>query len=79
METLYQLPYERFAKYAPAGTPEHVAAAFAPYVDAGCSILDLIPVATDDAAAIDGCAQVRELLRSRVSGGGDERSERIKR
>jgi alkanesulfonate monooxygenase SsuD/methylene tetrahydromethanopterin reductase-like flavin-dependent oxidoreductase (luciferase family) len=66
MESLYQLPYERFARYAPAGSPDDVAAALAPYVDAGCEILNLIPVAHDDALAVDGCAQVRALLRERV-------------
>jgi alkanesulfonate monooxygenase SsuD/methylene tetrahydromethanopterin reductase-like flavin-dependent oxidoreductase (luciferase family) len=63
MEALYQLPYERFARYAPAGTPEDVASAFAPYVAAGCGTLNLIAVASDDRAAVDGCARVRELLK----------------
>ncbi len=67
MEALYQLPYERFARYAPGGTPDDVAAAFGPYVDAGCELFDLIPVADDDRAAVEGCAQVRALLRERVT------------
>lgn len=62
MEALYQLPYERFARYAPAGTPDDVAAALAPYVDAGCTRLNLIPVAEDDRTAIAGVARVRALL-----------------
>ncbi len=67
MDALYQAPYDRFARYAPAGTPDDVAAALAPYVDAGCETLDLIPVARDDEVAIDGCAQVHALLQARVT------------
>ena len=37
MEHLYHQPYDRFARYAPSGTPDDVAAALVPYVDAGCS------------------------------------------
>jgi alkanesulfonate monooxygenase SsuD/methylene tetrahydromethanopterin reductase-like flavin-dependent oxidoreductase (luciferase family) len=66
MEALYQLPYERFARYAPAGTPDDVAAVLAPYVAAGCQSFNLIPVARDDADAIEGCARVRELLEATV-------------
>jgi alkanesulfonate monooxygenase SsuD/methylene tetrahydromethanopterin reductase-like flavin-dependent oxidoreductase (luciferase family) len=66
MEALYETPFDRFARHAPAGTPQHVADALAPYVEAGCEILDLIPVAADDAVAIDGCATVRDLLGARV-------------
>lgn len=64
MEALYQVPYERFARYAPAGTPDDVAGAFAPYVAAGCGTLNLIAMAREDAAAIEGCARVRELLNT---------------
>jgi alkanesulfonate monooxygenase SsuD/methylene tetrahydromethanopterin reductase-like flavin-dependent oxidoreductase (luciferase family) len=66
MEALYQAPFDRFARYAPAGTPDDVAAALAPYVDAGCDTFDLIPVACDDGTAIEGCAHVRALLQARV-------------
>jgi len=80
MEGLYQLPYERFARYAPAGTPDDVAAALVPFVNVGCSTFDLIPVATDDARAIDGCARVRELLRERIGREriGRERGQAVK-
>jgi len=64
MQDLYQVPYERFARYAPAGTPDDIAAALAPFVDAGCMTFDLIPVAADDAEAVDGCARVRDILRA---------------
>jgi alkanesulfonate monooxygenase SsuD/methylene tetrahydromethanopterin reductase-like flavin-dependent oxidoreductase (luciferase family) len=67
MEALYQVPAERFARYAPAGTPEDVAAAVAPYVEAGCRSFDLVAVADGDATAIESCGRVRELLRTAVT------------
>ncbi len=66
MEGLYQRPFRDFAAYAPHGTPDDVAAQLARYADAGCRTFNLIPVAADDRAAVDGCAQVREALRARV-------------
>ena len=64
MEALYQRPFSDFARYAPHGTAADVAAALAPFAAAGCTTFNLIPIAVDDRAAIAGCAQVRELLRS---------------
>ena len=60
------VPSATFAVYSPHGTPDDVAAQLAPYFDAGCRTFNLIPVATDDQTAIDGCAHVgRELTRPR--------------
>ena len=52
MEAFYGLPFERFERYCPYGTPEDVAAALEPYVRAGCTEFNLIPQAPDDATAI---------------------------
>ena len=54
MEGLYQQPFRDFAAYAPHGTPDDVAAQLARYADAGCRTFNLIPVAADDGAAVDG-------------------------
>ena len=62
MEAMYQLPFERFEKYCPYGTPEDVAEFLAPYVAAGCTEFNLIPQAPDDDWTIDGPAQVKQLL-----------------
>ena len=35
MEAMYQLPFERFERYCPYGTPDDVAGFLAPYVEAG--------------------------------------------
>src|SRR3990170_3530636 len=36
MEGFYQIPYDRFERYSPAGTPEQIAEFLAPYLEAGC-------------------------------------------
>ncbi|MET0190649.1 MAG: LLM class flavin-dependent oxidoreductase, partial [Pseudonocardia sediminis] len=63
MESLYRLPYEKFSRVAPAGTPEQVAAFLAPFVEAGAGHVSLIPTARSPEAAVDHAAAVRELLR----------------
>lgn len=62
MEALYAQPFARFARYCPAGTPEDVAQALAPYVAAGCRDVNLIAVAPDAESALEGTLAVRTLL-----------------
>lgn len=62
MQTFYQIPYERFEKYSPAGTPEDVAGFLASYVDAGCTSFNLIPQARDPKVALEAAAEVRRML-----------------
>jgi alkanesulfonate monooxygenase SsuD/methylene tetrahydromethanopterin reductase-like flavin-dependent oxidoreductase (luciferase family) len=62
MESLYRTPYEKFARYSPAGSPDDVAAFLQDYVEAGCRSFNLLAVAGDDTAAIDGAQAVRRLL-----------------
>lgn len=64
MEELYKIPFERFARYCPAGTPEDVAGALAPYLAAGCHDINLIAVAQQAEAALEGVFAVRDLLRA---------------
>jgi alkanesulfonate monooxygenase SsuD/methylene tetrahydromethanopterin reductase-like flavin-dependent oxidoreductase (luciferase family) len=64
MEGFYRLPFERFERYSPYGTPEEVAAFLAAYVQAGCGSFNLIPCAADADAAIEGVARVKTLLLS---------------
>ena len=44
MQEAYHLPYESFARWSPAGTAADIAQFLAPYVEAGCSAFNLIPV-----------------------------------
>jgi alkanesulfonate monooxygenase SsuD/methylene tetrahydromethanopterin reductase-like flavin-dependent oxidoreductase (luciferase family) len=62
MEGLYRTPYEKFARYSPAGTPADVAAFLQGYVDAGCRSFNLLAVAANDQATIDGAQLVRAFL-----------------
>ena len=62
VERLYKLPFERFERYCPYGTPAEVAESLAEYVPAGCRRFSIIPVGADPAAEADAVAEVRELL-----------------
>jgi alkanesulfonate monooxygenase SsuD/methylene tetrahydromethanopterin reductase-like flavin-dependent oxidoreductase (luciferase family) len=62
MEAMYRIPFERFERYSPYGSPEAIAAFLAPYVEAGCRHLNLMPVATSAEAGIEGAAEVKRLL-----------------
>ena len=62
MERMYQVPFERFERYCPFGSPEEIAAALAPYAEAGCRHLNVMPVAANPEAAIEGVAAIRQLL-----------------
>jgi alkanesulfonate monooxygenase SsuD/methylene tetrahydromethanopterin reductase-like flavin-dependent oxidoreductase (luciferase family) len=68
MQAYYRVPFERFERYSPYGTPEEVAAFLEPYVQAGCGSFNLIPCATDIATAIEAVARVKALLPSVPSG-----------
>jgi alkanesulfonate monooxygenase SsuD/methylene tetrahydromethanopterin reductase-like flavin-dependent oxidoreductase (luciferase family) len=62
MQGFYQLPFERFEKYSPYGTPADVAEFLTPYVDAGCTTFNLIPQSDDHETALAGAAAVKKLL-----------------
>ena len=62
MQAFYQLPFERFERYCPYGTPEDVAEFLAPYVEAGCTEFNLIPQSPDEEWAIAGAGAVKKLL-----------------
>ena len=62
MERLYRTPFEKFARYSPAGSPAAIAEFLQAYVAAGCRSFNLLTVGPD-AASVDGAAEVRALLR----------------
>jgi alkanesulfonate monooxygenase SsuD/methylene tetrahydromethanopterin reductase-like flavin-dependent oxidoreductase (luciferase family) len=62
MEAFYQLPFERFERYCPYGTPDDVAEFLAPYAVAGCREFNLIPQAPGHDYAIAGTAAVKRAL-----------------
>jgi len=62
MQTFYQMPFEPFERYSPYGTPEDVAEFLHPYIDAGCSVFNVISCADDHETAVSGVAELRRLL-----------------
>ena len=62
MEGFYQLPYDRFEKWSPSGSPKRIAEFLAPYVDAGCSTFNVITCGPSLEAEIAATAEIRELL-----------------
>ena len=62
MEGFYQIPFDRFERYSPFGTPGEIADFLAPYVEAGCTTFNLIPQSPDVETVVEGAAEVRRLL-----------------
>lgn len=62
MEAMYRIPFERFEKYSPYGPPEQIAEFLAPYLEAGCRHLNVMPVAESVEAGVEGVAEVKRLL-----------------
>ncbi len=57
-------PFERFERYSPYGSAAEIADFLAPYVEAGCRHLNLMPVADSEEAGVDTIAEVAERLRA---------------
>jgi len=64
MEGFYKVPFEAFEKYVPYGTTEMVADALRPYLDAGCSILNLKVCAENNGVSIEAAGELIALLRA---------------
>jgi len=62
MERLYRIPFGKFERYIPYGTPAQVAEFVAPFIAAGATTVNFIPFAGADEAGVDAIADVRELL-----------------
>jgi alkanesulfonate monooxygenase SsuD/methylene tetrahydromethanopterin reductase-like flavin-dependent oxidoreductase (luciferase family) len=64
MERFYQIPFERFERYSPFGSPAEIAEFLAPYAAAGCATFNLIPQSPDVETAVGGAVEVRRLLNA---------------
>jgi probable F420-dependent oxidoreductase len=64
MESTYRLPFERFERYTPFGTPREVAEFIAPYVEAGARHVNLIPIQGTPEGNIEAARQVQDELAS---------------
>jgi len=76
MERFYGIPFAKFDRYIPRGTPQMVAEFVLPYVAAGCCDVHLLPVAVDDAEAVESCGAVRKLLLAELGAFGPDLLER---
>jgi alkanesulfonate monooxygenase SsuD/methylene tetrahydromethanopterin reductase-like flavin-dependent oxidoreductase (luciferase family) len=80
MERAYGIPFERFSRYVPRGTPGDVAAALRPYVDAGCRRFNVVPEAETLEAALEAVGAVKRSLTgsdTRRAGGRPSRVSRL--
>jgi len=68
MQGFYRIPFESFEKWSPYGTPEDVAEFLAPYLDAGCSEINLIPQGPHAEQVMHDAGEVARLLRARRPG-----------
>lgn len=64
MEAFYKIPFEQFEKYTPYGTPDDVAEYLTPYVQNGCSIMNLKVCAANDQLSVEGAGEVAAKLRA---------------
>jgi alkanesulfonate monooxygenase SsuD/methylene tetrahydromethanopterin reductase-like flavin-dependent oxidoreductase (luciferase family) len=62
MQNFYQMPFEPFERYSPHGTPGDVAEFLSPYIEAGCSVFNVISCADDHEVAVSGVAELRQLI-----------------
>jgi len=62
MENFYKLPFEKFERYTPSGTPQQVAEQLAPYIDAGCSMFNLKVCTQNPGDEVKLGAEVLEAL-----------------
>lgn len=64
MTATYSLPFERFERYVPYGTPREVADFIAPYLAAGCTHVNLQAAELSPRAAVEAARRVAEELRA---------------
>lgn len=59
MSRFYQMSFEPFERYSPYGRPEDVAEFLHPYIEAGCSVFNVIACADDPEVAVAGVTELR--------------------
>jgi alkanesulfonate monooxygenase SsuD/methylene tetrahydromethanopterin reductase-like flavin-dependent oxidoreductase (luciferase family) len=62
MQGMYRIPFDRFEKYCPWGSPAEIADFLAPYAAAGCESFNVMAVAPSSDHAIAGVGEIRERL-----------------
>jgi probable F420-dependent oxidoreductase len=64
MTATYNLPFERFDRYVPYGSPIEIADAVLPYIEAGATHINLQAAEASPLTAIESVARVREAILS---------------
>ena len=68
MENFYRIPFEKFERYTPSGTPTEVAEKLAPYAEAGCKVFNLKVCSQDAEEEVElGAELVSQLARLNLS------------
>jgi hypothetical protein len=62
MQEMQRIPFERFERYGPYGSPEEIADFLALYCEPGCRRFNVMPVAGSTEAGIDEVCEVKERL-----------------
>jgi alkanesulfonate monooxygenase SsuD/methylene tetrahydromethanopterin reductase-like flavin-dependent oxidoreductase (luciferase family) len=65
MEAFYKVPFEKFERYTPSGTPQQVAEQLGPYIDAGCRMFNLKVCAQNPEDEVALGAEVLKALAMR--------------
>ena len=63
MEAFYKVPFEKFERYIPYGTPAEVAHELQPYMEAGCRVMNLKVVAASTADELAGGGDILTALK----------------
>ena len=66
MQGFYQIPFERFERYSPYGKPEQIAEFLGPYLEAGCTHVNLLGVQSSPDETVDAALAVKEALTKLV-------------
>jgi len=67
MEDVYRIPFDRFERFCPCGTPEQITAELAPYVALGCRDFNIQAIAASTEQSIEAVAAIKELLAHDVA------------
>ena len=64
MEGMYRVPFSKFERYTPYGTPSQVANYLRPFVAAGCGTFNISAQAASWEESVDSIGEVRRLLNA---------------
>lgn len=66
MESFYHIPFSKFERYTPSGTPSEVAEQLAPYIESGCRLFNLKVCTENPEEETELGAEVVAQLRTRT-------------